>query len=193
MVLEDQGLEGLTLQAVAAAVDVRAPSLYKRIAGRDDLIRRISTQVATELGGTLGAAGSTGDAGADIRAMAHATRAFARSHPQAFRLLFAPLPEAWRADADVNTRMSAPILDAVAALVGEEASLPAARTVVAWVSGFVGMEQAGAFRLGGDLEQAFDYGIEALLAGLSGGPSPRTPADQPRTATRPSRRTRMSA
>jgi hypothetical protein len=98
--------------------------------------------------------------------MARAVRAYALAHPQAYSLLFSPLPEAWRVDADLNARISAPILRSAGAVAGEVDALPAARTVVAWLQGFLAMELAGAFRLGGDVDAAFDYGIDHVLRGL---------------------------
>lgn len=54
---------------------------------------------------------------------------------------------------------------------GPEHALERARLFVAWAHGFVSMELAGAFRLGGDVDAAFEYGIDrladALAAGLS--------------------------
>jgi hypothetical protein len=51
--------------------------------------------------------------------------------------------------------------------VGDADALMAARMLVAWAQGFVSMELAGAFRLGGDVDAAFDYGLERLTASLS--------------------------
>ena len=42
----------------------------------------------------------------------------------------------------------------------------AARTVTAWAHGFVTMELAGAFRLGGDVDRAFAYGVDHLAGAL---------------------------
>jgi AcrR family transcriptional regulator len=164
--VEDGGLEALTLQAVATAVGVRAPSLYKRIDGRGDLVRRVSNAIAVELGERIARAATTGRPRTDVIAMARAVRAYALEHPQAYSLLFSPLPEAWRVDADLNARISAPILRSAGAVAGEVDALPAARTVVAWLQGFLAMELAGAFRLGGDVDAAFDYGIDHVLRGL---------------------------
>ncbi len=47
-----------------------------------------------------------------------------------------------------------------------------ARTMVAWAHGFVTMELAGAFRLGGDIDAAYAFGIESILAGVSASASP---------------------
>ena len=54
----------------------------------------------------------------------------------------------------------------------DEVALEAGRTVVAWAHGFVSMELAGMFRLGGDLDAAYTTGIELILAGISGVASP---------------------
>jgi len=40
--------------------------------------------------------------------------------------------------------------------------LEAARSTVAWARGFIEMELTGAFRLGGDVEAAYQYGIERI-------------------------------
>ena len=65
-----------------------------------------------------------------------------------------------------------PIVAATARLAGERDALANARTIVAWAHGFVSMELAGAFRLGGDLDAAYAAGIEVILAGISGRANP---------------------
>jgi AcrR family transcriptional regulator len=166
-ILEADGLDGLTLQAVAHDVGVRAPSLYKRIDGRGDLVRRIGNAVAADLRDTLEAAATTGDPRADLRAMAHAVRQFARTQSRGYGLLFAPLPDGWRVDEAHNAELTAIILRAAGAVAGPDETMNAARMVVAWLNGFVSMEQAGAFRLGGSIDEAFDYGIDRILVGIT--------------------------
>ena len=54
--LETQGLEGLrglTMQAVADRVGVRAPSLYKRVRNRRELVALIADATVRELGDRL--------------------------------------------------------------------------------------------------------------------------------------------
>lgn len=55
-------------------------------------------------------------------------------------------------------------------LGGPEQALESARLVVAWAHGFVSLELAGAFRLGGDVDAAFDFGIDRLTDALGQGP-----------------------
>jgi len=47
-------------------------------------------------------------------------------------------------------------------LAGPDRALEAARSTVAWARGFIEMELTGAFRLGGDVEAAYQYGIERI-------------------------------
>ena len=63
-------------------------------------------------------------------------------------------------------RASVPLLRATGELVGPDAALDAARLLTAWATGFVNMELSGSFRFDGDLDRAFDYGLERLVAGL---------------------------
>ena len=167
-ILEAQGLEGLTMQAVASLVGVRAPSLYKRVKSRGDLIHLVANDAARGLATTLDAAATTGDPRRDLGALASAFRAFALTHPEAYRLLFAPMPEEWRVDPALNRGASDSLLRTTSALVGPTEALEAARTVVAWATGFVAIELAGGFRLGGDVDRAFAYGVDRLTRGIAG-------------------------
>ena len=162
--LEERGLDALTMHDVAAAVGVRAPSLYKRVRGRSDLFRLILEDVADELTSALDAAAGSGDPAADVRAMAAAYRGFAHSNPVTYTLMLTPqaLPGATAR----SVRSSATFLRVVAELAGPGHALPAGRTIVAWAHGFITMELAGAFRLGGDVEQAWDFGLDRVLAAV---------------------------
>jgi hypothetical protein len=68
----------------------------------------------------------------------------------------------------LNVDVSTTIVTAIGRVAGPDDATKAARTVVAWLYGFVSMELAGSFRLGGDVDAAFDYGIDRILVGLDG-------------------------
>lgn len=173
-VLERDGRDGLTMQAVATALAVRAPSLYKHVRDRDDLVRIVAEDVALELGDRVDAALATagGDAASAARALADVARRFAHDHPNGYALVFGPLPEPQRAGRAALDRGSAAILEVARRLAGEAHALDAARTLTAWMHGFTSMELAGAFRLGGDVDEAWEFGLERLVAGLAAGGRP---------------------
>ena len=158
LILETQGAAGLTMQAVADRVGVRAPSLYKHVRDRDALLALVATATSDELARRLAGAGES------LETIAHTYRAFAHERPEGFRLLLS-------ADAEVEVealaRASAPVLRVAGELVGRDDALEAARLVTAWATGFIHMELAGAFRLQGDLESAFEYGLARLSVALS--------------------------
>jgi AcrR family transcriptional regulator len=166
-ILESDGLDGLTMQRVAEMVGVRSPSLYKRVRGRTDLIRLIAESVVDELAATMDTAAGDPDPVNALRTIAHAFRSFALAHPNAYALLFARHPDDVRIDPERNARASESLLRTAGRLAGPDDALEAARTVTAWAHGFVTMELAGAFQLGGDVDRAFDYGIDHLAAALS--------------------------
>lgn len=172
-IVEAGGLDSLTMQRVASAVGVKAPSLYKHVRNRDALVRLVVEGIARELTETLDAAVRAGDPRADLRSLAYALRAYAHANPAAYGLLFADLPAEARPDRDSLARASAAVLRTTTTLVGTDLALEAARMVVAWAHGFISMELAGAFRLGGDLDRAYAFGIERLGAALvQAAPSP---------------------
>ncbi len=168
--LEERGMDALTMRAVADAVGVRAPSLYKRVRGRSDLVRLILEDAADELTAALDAAAGTGDPAADLRALATAYRRFAHANPVAHRLLFTP--DASAGAPARSERSSVTLLRLAAELAGQDDALPAARMFTAWANGFITMELAGAFQLGGDVQRAWDFGLGRLLAAVRGGGYP---------------------
>ena len=107
------------------------------------------------------------DARSALTALARAFRGFAHERPVAFGLLFAPGSDAV-IDPSVLQRASAPMMAVAADLAGADAALDAARTLTAWANGFVSMELSGAFRLGGDVDRAFEFGVHRLAGRLGG-------------------------
>jgi hypothetical protein len=101
-----------------------------------------------------------------MRSVAMAFRAFAHAHPRTYELLFMNLPEGARASPERNAAAAAPVLSLATRLVGPTEALVAARLLTAFAHGFVSMELAGAFRLGGDVDEAFGYGVDVLVAGI---------------------------
>ena len=166
--VDEAGQDALTMQAVAARVGVRAPSLYKRVESRDALLGLVVESVAIEAGRVLDAAVATAatEPAESLAALARAFRGYAHEHPHLFGLLFAPLPDAARQPRETLQRSSAAILRAAEQLAGEDHALDAARTVTAWAFGFLRMELSGAFQLGGDPGAAFDFGVAALARAL---------------------------
>jgi len=167
-ILEEDGIDALTMQAVAARVGVRAPSLYKRVADRAALVKAVGDAVTEDLRRTLEPdRTSDADAADQVRAIAHRFRTFVGANPHGYALLFVPLSPDQAPDAGALAAVGRPVVEVMARLTGEEGALEAARTVVAWAHGFVTMELAGGFRLGGDVGAAYDAGIETILAGIS--------------------------
>jgi AcrR family transcriptional regulator len=167
--LESEGLGGLSMQAVADRVGVRAPSLYKRIRGRDDLIRLVAEATVADLStrlDTVAVAAQAADPIDRLALLARAVRSFARANPAAYRLLFSPPSEESSASPESIARSASAVLAVAAELAGPDDALDAARTVTAWTTGFIGMELAGGFRLGGDVDQAYEYGIARIAAAL---------------------------
>ena len=164
--LEAGGPDAVTMQAVADAVGVRAPSLYKRVADRSALLTALADDVAADLARAVAPPAHIKDPARALRQMAARYRAFAHRAPHAYQLLFSgagvqPSP-------GTDALASAGVLRVAETLVGPAHALEAARLLVAFAHGFVSMELAGAFRLGGNVNAAFRYGVDTLIAGLTG-------------------------
>jgi AcrR family transcriptional regulator len=174
--LEAGGLDAVTMLAVAERVGVRAPSLYKRFADRGALIAAIASAAINELADTLEPFVHDPDPAAGLHRTASAFRAFAKRNPHAYELLFMNLPPGSRPPPESNAAAAAPLIALTERLVGPERALEAGRLVTAFAHGFVSMEISGAFRLGGDVDEAFRYGVTVLVDALKHSPTDRREA-----------------
>ncbi|MGP3929380.1 TetR/AcrR family transcriptional regulator [Nonomuraea sp. KM88] len=166
-ILESHGLAQLTMQAVAGRVGVRAPSLYKRVRNRDALVRLVTEATLLDLEKHLDAVPATTDPRETLAALLRAFRAFAHARPAAYRLIFTNVPAPARPDPALLSRTASPLLQIAADLTGPGQALEAARTITAWAHGFISMELAAAFNLGGDVDRAFEYGLTHLTAAIT--------------------------
>lgn len=166
-IAERDGIDAVTISAAAAAVGVRAPSLYKHVGHRHDLLRLAADDAARELGEDVAElVGSAQDPALVLAGIARAVRTFSARSPRSAALLFSPpSPEAGPSPSGMAPLIGA-LLDAVRRVAPSD-PLPAARTLTAWVYGFCTMEQAGAFQLGGDIDEAFEFGLTTLIGALT--------------------------
>jgi len=155
--IESGGASRLTMQAVAERVGVRPPSLYKRVRDRDELLALVAQATVDDLGRRLAASDGS------LAGLARTYRSFARERPEGFRLMFTV-----EGAAESLQQVSEPVLLLGREMAGEDVALEAARLIVAWATGFIDMELAGSFRLGGDVDRAFEFGLERLDLALRG-------------------------
>ncbi|MEV4567624.1 WHG domain-containing protein [Nonomuraea sp. NPDC049419] len=154
--LEEVGRQGLTMQTVAERVGVRAPSLYKHVANRAALLTAVAEATIDDLRAQAEATDGS------LEELMRSYRRFAHARPEGFRLMF-------DASTESLARTTEPVLRASGRLAGERHALEAARTVTAWATGFINMELSGHFRLGGDVEQGFEYGLATICRALGNG------------------------
>jgi AcrR family transcriptional regulator len=164
-ILEQEGLEALTMRRLADAVGIRAPSLYKHFPNK------AAVEVALlELGFEEFAAAfetALAERGETLGALAAAYRGFARNHPDLYRLMTSgPLPRD-QLRPGVEAAAAAPLLRVVG-----DADL--ARAVWAWTHGMTILELDGRFPSDADLDAAWARGIAAF----EGVANPDVPARQ---------------
>jgi hypothetical protein len=139
------------------------------VRSRNELVGLIAEATVHDLGERLDAVVTAGgaDARRDLGELARAFRAFAHARPAGYHLIFAPGPDATRPNLDSLVRASAPVMRVAADLVGPDDAIEAARMIASWANGFISMELAGAFRFGGDIDRAYEFGIAHLADALA--------------------------
>lgn len=157
--LDEIGLDSLTLAALAERLQVRIPSLYKHIDGLDDLRTRISEAAHEETLTVMKEAsiGKTGDEA--VLGIANALRQWALKHPGRYAItIVKPLSSE---SGQALLRFILLIL-ASFGLEGDSA-IDAARALRATIHGFVSLESSGGFGLPADVDRSFERYIQGLI------------------------------
>jgi AcrR family transcriptional regulator len=158
------GVDGLALRDVAVAVGIKTPSLYKRFADRAALLRALKDLSLAELELVLRQAAGQSPPSTAFNNMAHAYRDFAKCQPEMYRLIHRP--ELKTDGLEAERKAAEPALKVMAALAGNDFALSSARCITSFLHGFVTMEIDGNFRLGGSIDEAFTFSLEAILNGI---------------------------
>jgi AcrR family transcriptional regulator len=162
-VADECGLEKLTLAAVARKLGVRMPSLYKHVAGIDELRQLMSVHAKNETADVLARA-AAGKSGAQaLRSMLAAWRTWAKAHPGRY----AATVRAPDKDEAEDTGASNEVLEIVYAALGDyrlegDDAVNAVRLLRAHFHGFVSLERAEGFKFPNDIDHSFELLIGAL-------------------------------
>lgn len=165
--LERKGPDGFSMKEIADLVGIKAPSLYKRFKDRAELLDRVEITLWGKLRTVVEAAVNVPDARQALRAYAHAGRTFAKTHPNGYSLMMSERARHSEEGHAARAAAFAPCLPAFIALAGENDALLAGRVLVPFVHGFIDMELSQAFRFGGEIDEAFEHGVDTIIKGLN--------------------------
>ncbi len=162
-VADECGLEKLTLAAVARKLGVRMPSLYKHVAGIDELRQLMSVHAKNETADVLARAAAGKSGPQALRSMLGAWRTWAKAHPGRY----AATVRAPDKDEVEDTGASNGVLDIVYATLGDyrlegDDAVNAVRLLRAHFHGFVSLERAEGFKFPNDIDHSFELLIGAL-------------------------------
>lgn len=168
-VADRDGLELVSLKAIAAAAKVRPPSLYNHVANLEDVRLGLRLRGYEQVLRAQNAAIEGLPVEQWLPALAAAHREFAARHPG---LYAATQPTAHRPDEDPEVqRVSGQILDTLVEAVSvfgltEDEAIHAVRAFRSLVIGFNALESAGHFGIPVGVDESFDYLVALLMSGL---------------------------
>ena len=158
LVLETEGEQALTMRRIADEIGVRAPSLYKHIAGRDELIAALQAIGLRAAGQALSVVRAKRTRSTRLAAFAVAYRQLALDRPELYRLTSGrPLLRDLLPDG-LEREVGQVVVD----VVGGDPDL--ARALWAFAHGMADLELAGRFPADADLDAAWRMGVRAFGA-----------------------------
>src|SRR6266567_4840535 len=166
--VDEEGIEQLSLGRLAERLGIRTPSLYNHVAGLPGLKHDLALYCLRDvlnhlLHSTIGK--SRAEA---IFAFANAYRAYARKTPGRYALtLQAPDPGDRELQAVAQQIIEVALVILEPYKLSEEEAIHAIRGLRSIVHGFISLEVAGGFGMPVDLDASFHWLINLFITGLS--------------------------
>jgi len=164
-IIEEQGIDAVTLRVVADTLGVKAPSLYRYFKNKNAMLLAMNEITSRELVDAMMVA-SDSDVPLVERLLnlARAYRQYAHQHPVCYELSMSSNADI-KPDFETQVQLVLPLQALFAQLVDEEDSLAALRGAYAFLHGWVSLEIGQQLRRGGDLNAQFEQSFRAFLAG----------------------------
>ena len=165
--VDEEGVEQLTLGRLAERLGVRTPSLYNHVAGLPGLKHDLALFCSRELLDRLLRATIGKSRAEAIFALANAYRAYARETPGRYAFTV-PAPDPGD---QVLAAVAQQLVDVGRAVLApyslsEEEAIHAIRSLRSIVHGFISLEVAGGFGMPVDLDASFQWHVNLFVAGL---------------------------
>lgn len=148
--LEEKGMEGLSMRALADRLHIKAPSLYKHIADKEEIVADLQARGLQEFGNAIKKAGKS------RKAKALAYRKWALENPHLYEITVSiPL---------LRERLPVGLEDGVTKMIIEITGKDHehARAVWALMHGLVDLEIAGRFPKDADLELTWKRAVAMI-------------------------------
>jgi AcrR family transcriptional regulator len=152
--LEEEGIDALSMRRLATRLGIQAPSIYKHLADKQALENALISDGFEQMVGEFAAAAE----GADdpLAALGAAYRAFAQRHPHLYRLMTERELDRAHLAPGVEARAALPLVEAL----GGDQDL--ARAAFAFAHGMTILELNARFPPDADLDAAWARGWDAL-------------------------------
>ena len=151
-ILEEAGVEAVTMREVAARMGIRAPSLYKHVRDKDDIVAGLQERALVGMGEHL--AGASGG----LAELAEAYRSWALAHPRLYDVATGRPLARDRISPGVEAAAAARLVEAAG---GDE---HLARSLWALAHGLVDLELSGRFPPGADLDATWRTALRGFVA-----------------------------
>lgn len=164
--IEDEGVDKLSLRSLAESLGVKAPSLYRYVRNKTALLRAINEGTTRQMMDALYHAADDKDSATErLMAVAKAFRHFVHENPACYMLSANTPNDETRPDADEREALVLPLQQIFTDITGKDDSLAGIRGAYAFLHGWAILEVTEQFERGGNLEADFERSFRAYMSG----------------------------